>query len=374
MAIGLFAGSQGFAFVIADRQPQLALQINSKQPQALANVAANSLSTNEGGDRSEIARRQVEEVIKLDPMQVRALVASALLQQAQNPDSARSLMAHAQSLSRRNLSVQLWWIEYWAARGDVARTLQHYDIAMRTGSSAPGILYPILVSASTDPVVAAELARVLAGNPNWGDQLVQQIAQSSTNLSGVANLFVAMSETGAPISNAALSTATARMVEADSLPDAWRAYRASRPKQADQPVRNTAFVSENSSPTMFDWQPQSGSPSASIGNGTMHLAAAAGVSGVAARQITTLSPGIWQVEFRHDGRDLGDLPYLTATCVGSGAVLGRSQSAGQSVERLTFTVPKGCVFQDLAFTLPISDRPGGASANVRELTVKRGAA
>ncbi|GMM91807.1 hypothetical protein [Qipengyuania sp. MTN3-11] len=370
-ALGLFAGSQSFAFAIADRQPDLALQIDSNQPQALANIAYNAFSMGQTGNGDEITQARLNEAIMGDPMQVRAFAAMALLRQVEDQEAARLLMSYAQSLSRRNLGVQLWWIEDWAARGDVARTLEHYDIAMRSEASAPGLLFPILVTASSDPRIASELARILADNPVWGEQLVQQIAQSSTDLPGVTELFVAMNENGARVPDAALSAATARMAQAGSLAEAWRAFRAARPQQATRPVRNSAFASDGAIPTVFDWQPQEGSPTATLGNGTLYLSAAAGVSGVAVRQIGTLPPGTWRIDFRHDASDPGNLPRLTASCSLDGTVLGQSRTVGEGLARLTFTVPSSCPFQDLSFALPTSDRPGGASASVRELTIRQ---
>ena len=242
---------------------------------------------------------------------------------------------------------------------------------MRSGSSTPGILYPILVTASSDPIIASELARVLAGNPVWGEQLVQQIAQSSTNFTGISNLFITMNKSGASVPDAALAAATKRMAEAGNLSEAWRAYRAARPQQAARPMRNVAFTIENSPATVFDWELQNGSPSATLGDGTLYLSAAAGVSGIAARQLATFSPGTWRMDFRHDARELRDLPNLTVSCAGNGVTLGQSRSVGEGLARLIFTVPSSCPFQDVSFALPTNDRPGGTSASVRELVIQQ---
>lgn len=371
VTIGLFAGSQSFALAIADRQPDLALQFDSTQPQALANNASNGISGGQVGDRRQSIRAQAIEAIQRDPMEVRAYVALALLRQAEGGNTTRSLISYAQSLSRRNLSAQLWLIEDWAARGDIARTLQHYDIAMRSGSSAPSLLFPILVSASSDPIIATELAHVLAENPAWGEQLVQQIAQSSTDFTGITDLFIAMSKSGARIPDVALSAATTRMAEVGELAEAWRAYRAVRPQQAAQPMRNTAFAINNDPTTVFDWQLQDGSLSATMGDGTLYLSAAAGIAGVAARQVATLSPGTWRIDFRHDAGELRQLPILTVSCTNSGAMMGQSRRVGEGLARLTFTVPSSCTFQDVSFTLPSNDQPGGASASVHGMEIQR---
>lgn len=377
VAAAIVVGKASLALAWAERRTVEALRLDSRQPDALARAAYTVLSN--GALRPDAAsapemRRAEQNALKalaIDPTNVRAVSDIALLRDLQGRrEAATGLMRYAERLSRRDLITQLWWIEYMSAQGDVAETLRHFDVALRTSSSAPSILFPILVTASIDPEIAAPLSRLVARRPAWADQFVQQLAQSSPDPAAAASFLGRMASLDAPASGRALATVVDRLIEGGRPDVAFALFSRYRPEAARQPIRNGDFSDTPAEPTAFDWGfPQEG-VSASIDRDGLHVDAAAG-GGVAARQLVRLQPGRRLLRLSYQASEDvgagGAEPVLSMRCAGSGLAIAAQPATNAGSRTLAFDIPSSCPLQILEIAVRGGDGLGSAGATIREL-------
>lgn len=96
-------------------------------------------------------------------------------------------------LSRREPGAQLWLIEATARNGDVAQTLVHYDIALRTKPDTQTILFPRLLSAIEDPEIRTALKPYIRAENDWAAGFLFFANSNSKALPALVDLIV---ETG----------------------------------------------------------------------------------------------------------------------------------------------------------------------------------
>ncbi|MBD8548174.1 hypothetical protein [Sphingomonas sp. CFBP 8760] len=80
---------------------------------------------------------------------------------------ADRLAGLSEKVSRRDLSNQLFMIERAVSRGDVAATLAHYDMALRTSPNSKQLLFPILSAAIADPTIRQDLVPYVRHGAPW---------------------------------------------------------------------------------------------------------------------------------------------------------------------------------------------------------------
>ena len=85
---------------------------------------------------------------------------------------ARKLMALSTATSRRDFGAQLWLIENGVRSNNLANTLSHYDVALRTNGLSAPILYPILSAALSDATVRTSFAPYIKSAPVWLDSFL----------------------------------------------------------------------------------------------------------------------------------------------------------------------------------------------------------
>lgn len=378
LATAVVSGKASLALSLAERRPADALQFDSRQPTALALSAYAAVSAGATAQAKPSApefvraERDALQALSIDPTNVTAVADIALVREVQGRrKEAVALMRYAQRLSRRNLVTQLWWIEYLSASGDVAGTLEHYDIALRTSSLAPSMLFPILVSASADPQIAAPLARLVAQRPVWAEQFVQHLAQSSPDPVSVGQFLERMAALGAPAAARSLVTIVDRLVQIGRGDAAWALFARYRPDAARNQIRDPDFSASPAEPTAFDWQLSQEGLSISVDPSGLRIDVAPGGGGVAARQLIKLPPGRRTLRLDYTASDSsgakGAEPVLTVRCSGTGPSLGTTAATGSKPDALTLEVPASCPFQLLEVALQAADSPGGASVVVRAI-------
>ena len=372
-------GRISLATALARKNFSSALSLKRDQPDALSGAAYAAITQQPNARGARRAVVQATAALRRDPTNAAAAAYLALAEEIRGDRlKALGLMRYSQRLSRRNLVAQLWLIEYAVSQGQIAGALSHYDTALRVSPVAPGMLFPVLVSATSDPGILAPLARVLARRPDWAEQYVQQLVQSGTDLDNIARLLAMMRAQGSPVPDRALATLVDRLVDASQFDGAWRLYAAYRPDARRASIRNPEFATVLTSPTAFDWTlPEQDTVSADIREGALHFDSAPAAGGVVARQLLNLTPG----EHVIDGEAanipaLGDsAPYLTLECRPGGAELQRLVlvAPGDRPARFSWTVriPASCAVQSLALTLQPVDAPGGLSGEITRLALKR---
>lgn len=106
---------------------------------------------------------------------------------------AERFVRMAARLSRREPGAQLWLIEASARNGDVAQTLVHYDIALRTKPDTQTILFPRLLNAIEDREIRAALKPYIRGKNDWAPAFLYFANANSKNLPVLVDLII---ETG----------------------------------------------------------------------------------------------------------------------------------------------------------------------------------
>jgi hypothetical protein len=349
LVVAVFAGRQSLAFALADRQPQLALRIDADQPVALANAARLAIAGSPSPASLAQARDQAARALTKDPMSSQAAAAIGAFEQLHGAqDKAARAMLYAERLSRRDLSAQLWWIEFWALRGSVDRTLRHYDLAMRTARDAPAVLFPVLQRAVSNPIVARRLVPLLANRPAWSEQFLQQLAQSGSDEDAIYRLFLLLPDTTSDVPTSAVNVALNRLARNGRMQEAYRLFASYHPSDAGQPVRNARFTPIAREATPFDWRMVEDGGSAELTPEGLLVEGSDDGRG-SAQQIVALSPGPHAVIIESAPETAG--PRLTVECVADGEVIGRAVGAGRATIRLDFAVPQGCKFQRLRIAI-----------------------
>jgi len=351
----------GVAGVSRDRAPQRALQWWPEDSRALTELAVQALGEGELGQRrraGDIARQ----AIRRDPLSSNAYAILALARAEDNASAARA-MAYSASLSRRNLIPQLWFIEEAVRRNDIGRALHHYDIALRTSSRAPEILFPILAQAVREEALASALARLLARDPSWKRDFLLHAITNAPDVGAIGDLSLRSASIGHPFEPSLDSLLIGRLVNAGAFEPAFRLYRRTIAPGDSALVRNGGFERADDS-TVFDWLlVDEGDLWArrAPGDTGLRLEFGAGGSrgGSVARQVLLLAPGVYRLQAEAGSlAGAGELaPALIMECAtASGQQLLRAPlttpDRGRSRLNATVSVPgSGCAAQRLRLEL-----------------------
>jgi hypothetical protein len=377
LLIGVLAARHGLGLALSGSRPALALRIDAENAFPRAQSALALVEGHSDAASRAKAREMARGTLRRDAGNVIALAALGLA--TDGPAQAGAIFTAAESLSRRNLITQLWMIEHAVSRNDVAGALHHYDIALRTSRSAPSILFPVLVEATTDDALLPEIARTLAQRPLWGGLYLQQLAQSGSDRHRIAVLFATLKRRGIPTGAAADAALYARLLEAQLFDDAWSLYAAEHGSAPRDGVRGSLFSEQPEVATPFDWQVNDGdSVSARIeqvsaGKGELVFTTAAGEGGEVAKQTLVLTPGNYTVQVDAEGIETADAqpPYVTLACLPAGTELLRKPIGPRDGSTATFTVPANCRAQTLSLVAQAASGLGTVSGTVRAVRLSR---
>lgn len=319
--------------------------------------------------------RLARQALRQDPTAIAAVLTLGLNAQVRgHTTEARRLLAYAERLSRRDLQTQIWAIEDAVGRGDVAGTLRHYDIALRTSRGAPDLLFPVLGSAIADPTVRVALVKVLAAKPAWGPFFADYVADSGPDRRATAKFLTGLQRVGVPVSEGAQAAIVDALTAQGLIDVAWAYYAAVRPGVDRRQSRDPRFSAAITTPTPFDWTPiNDGGVTTSIQRGgeggIFDFVAPASVGGPLLQQKQLLPPGDYRLEGRSIGIDQPEesRPYWVLSCQGT-RELGRvtipnsAQANGTFIGR--FSVPAECPLQVLTLVSRPSDRVSGVAGQI----------
>lgn len=332
-------------------------------------AAARELS---GPNATPADRRRAQTLalraLRQDPTAETALSVLGLdTEYAGDVQGARRWFKNAQTLSRRDLQVQLWMIEDAVRRGDIPDTLRQYDITLRVLPRMWEILFPILASASSEPGIRDGLAKVLAKSPPWGPFFIDYVAGNSPDPKIAVRLLIQLRRSGGIVSAQAQAKIVNALVKSGSIEDAWSYYAAAGKTRDRRRSRDPNFVADPATASPFDWIPiDDGGLGANIQDRLFDFAAPPGVGGPMLQQMQLLPPGSYRLIGHSDGieQSAGALPYWTLRCQ-SGQELGRVEVPNSSVANGnfagTFSVPPGCAMQTLVLTARPSEAISGLS-------------
>lgn len=169
---------------------------------------------------------------------------------------ARRLMEQSERLSRRDMLAQLWMIEYFSQKGDVARALHHYGIAMAANDESLPILFPVLIQASSDPDLTQPLIRFFISNRDraWRDKLMNELVTKAPDMKQVARIGLGVLNPKRPADAAFMRVLIDRAAANREFDAAYSVYEKAvdAPAIDRVPLRNGDFSRSNSFPP-FDW-------------------------------------------------------------------------------------------------------------------------
>lgn len=374
--IGYVAVKQSLAAVIESKSPDKAHALAPNNGFLAGRLAAALSGPNASGEGRAQADRIARLALRQDPAALDAVVTLGLNAQIRGDTAAaRHLFAYAEALSRRNIQTQIWEIGDSVARNDIGGALLHYDIALRTSSDAPTLLFPVLASAILDPIIRNALVERLAYRPAWSDAFVNYIAANDADPTATVALLRSLSRKGIKTSAGDSAILIKKLVNRNKVALAWQYYSGLRPSAIRMRSRDPYFRASEQVPTLFDWVPiNTGAISAAIQpsgseRGSVTFDAPPSVGGPAIQQVEFLPPGDYVFDGQSEGIDQpsDSSPYWTLRCRGGGE-LGRINVPNSADTRGQFggkfTVPSSCSAQILQLILRPSSRVAGITGQI----------
>jgi tetratricopeptide (TPR) repeat protein len=233
MGLALVLGVAGawLAFALAvsgitrSQNAPVALMLVPQESAALA-TRADMLFFTKPTDPPKIVKELALKSLRQQGINAKALRILGFYEDTQGRmTQAEAYIRRATTLSRREQNAQLWLIETEARRGDLQKTLVHYDIALRTKPDTQLILFPRLLSALDDADVRKALTPYIKRNRIWAEAFLYHAIAYGKNLPAVADLFI---ETGG-VSNKSVAqkhsfALLTRLVNERNYVDARRLY------------------------------------------------------------------------------------------------------------------------------------------------------
>lgn len=181
------------AGVTRSKNPEIALKFVGGDAVALANLADQTFIRMFDDPPKEVRELAIA-ALKRQPINPKALRNLGYLADLEgDPAKAEQLIRMAAKLSRRETGAQMWLIETEARKGNIKKTLSHYDIAMRTKPDTHSILFPRLVTAIDDPEIREALRPYFNAKAPWTVNFVYFAVANSIVPSTVVDLII---ETG----------------------------------------------------------------------------------------------------------------------------------------------------------------------------------
>ena len=356
-ALGWLALASAIGMAFATTAPDLA---RSWWPFGATTASAQAAAiTFEHDDKQAAARARTLAIAALrsEPANAGAVRSLALASGVLGDERrARALMTYGETLSRRDVLIEMWWIEADVAKGDVVGALRHYDRVMRTSIDMRPTLIPVLVQASQSGAVSLELAKVVAQRPNWTPALLDTMISQGRSAEGLDRVIRAAGlNVALPQDAIRLSGALRRIVDLGEIDRAFALYRFSVGSSAGgaTAIRNGDFESDRDIPP-FGWRYADLADLAAIrepvngAEGRFALLLTGKAAGEAARQLLVLKPGTYRLKARV-GRTMGSdvgRPSLSVSCADAAStVLARQLfpvAADTAQIAFDVTVPPAC--------------------------------
>lgn len=375
--LGYYSVTFSVAQLVVKRDPALAYRFapyDGRITAAYATSLAGTEASLRDRTRSDVLAKRA---LQRDPTAVAAVATLGVNADIRGDKAtARRYFAYAQQLSRRNMRTQLFMIEDAVERGDIPGALHQYDITLRVSPQLGEILYPVLASASADPVIRRELVKTLAVHPLWREGFIYFSAHNGPNPKSTAALFLDLHRAGVAIPETARTDIVNALIAGGQTDTAWSYYAAIRPSADRRRSRDPRFAANLETPSQLDWTPiNDGSGlTTSIEGGIFDFAAPASVGGPMLQQLQLLPPGTYRLSGHSIGIEqaVGNLPYWTLRCQ-NGRELGRVEVPNSSVANGNFSgmfsVPADCPVQSLVLFARSSDAVSGLSGQFDQISL-----
>ncbi len=299
-------------------------------------------------------------------------------------DSAQAerLVRMAARLSRREPGAQLWLIEASARDGDVAQTLIHYDIALRTKPDTSTILFPRLLSAIDDKDIRTALQPYIRAQDNWALAFLNHANVNSKNLPALVDLII---ETGGLADKESAKSQEldllSRLVSESFFEDARRIYLhmlGAKPARLSSPAFDESDRDARFGPMgwrMIDDPDAGGGFTGSTGERQISLSifANSATTRPVANKLLYLKPGKYLFTARLSNLDRGDGGFLRwqLRCPAFAAAPIWTIDSINKTLRATFSIPANCSVQFLDLIASGGKGQTGLEATVASVTIKQ---
>ena len=310
--------------------------------------------------RRLVAQALARDVTLTSAIEMRALQAEA----ERDPAREARLFALSSQISRRSLPTRLWLIQRSVDKGDVAGALDDFDIALRTSTAAPEVLFPVLARAADDPALAGPIARVLDRPVDWRLVFLHYAITEAHAGPGVAAVLMRMHDRRAIIEGRVDEALIGELVSEKAFRLARKVRLAFGPPADSGPVSDPRFADPRQ-PYPFGWNLVDGGTAGAHrarvdGRPALEYQASPGGGGAVAVQLLTLPAGDYRltVATAKPASDALSQPFWTLTCGGgAGRQIGLVDEPGSAgaAAALDFTVPQDCAGQWLVLSLRPSD-------------------
>ncbi len=355
--------------------PDLALSVSPKDGDALA-AKIDTFISGDGNVQNDISIYAVPLKLALARQAVspRGLRQLGMIADVNgNRTDARKFMKLSTTLSRRDLVAQLWLIEDGVQSGDIASTISHYDVALRTRPEGTAILYPILAAALDDEDIQRVVIPFFAMDPPWLLSFLTFAINGGSAPVAVAQMIEKAG--GLPTGSRYQPLQTywlQQLVATGEFSDAFGYYSRLNGAKPDL-ATSTVFSVDTIEPrfTPLTWQPQNSvgidaifELAGSDGRRQLHVQANSGERGMAIRKLMTLEAGRYRFSqiASFKGLPSGANYYWQMQCAqAAGATsVWRSDLNGDQI-----VIKSGCNAQYLELFVT-----GGNGQEGSELTVK----
>lgn len=375
------------AGVFRDVDPVLALKLMPIDARALGKAAQAQFTQPDRRPDLAAAEQQARAALARDPTAIDAVTSLGFVVAYRNDlPRAERIFRYAERLSRRNRETHIWLIERQVRRNDIDGALAQYDTALRTSNTLRAHLFPILMSAMSDPNIAIRLNRLLRTHPNWYLEFASKVALEARDPVAMATVVQGLFDPRHEDHRLWLTALLTRLAQLNRIDLAWRAYE-TLPGMADAaraPLRDGNFKNDAGLPP-FDWAyaaephlaPERRSLGASSDGFALYMPDTL-QAGEVAHQALRLAPQTHRLAATVGGvaGDHRQRPYIQIRCAAGAQTqllrqtLPDAGEAGASMQAV-FTVPPGCPYQWIS--IGVQARPGDerpASTWIARLSIR----
>jgi len=390
VVLALLVVTRGVVGYLADYSPETAIYVRATEPTALVNLAQKKLDAlkraklveaNKGqqspdtatqiipppnSDQGSRTRAEIgslaEQALVTDPLNASALsILGQLSALAADNKRADTFMQAAVRRSLFESDAVLWMMKKSYDTHDYNAAIGYADTLLRTRQNVGGYVWPMLGNLAENPMLAAELRKLLASQPPWRDLFFHSLSGNISDARTPLEIFLNLKNTGAPPTAVELRSYLNFLVARKSYDLAYYAWLQFLPAAQLNQVGNLFNGSFEFDPSglPFDWV-WTDSPAVTIKiepsddekERALHIQFGPGrvdFSGVS--QLIMLPPGNYQFQGKYKADILSQrgMQWRISCAAGESTPLGESSM-----------VPgRGSTWQDLvfSFSVPEADCP-----------------
>jgi hypothetical protein len=381
-AIAISSFLAAWVGVFAATNPERALAVSARDGLAGPIRAAQLLQTVKLPEQRSLVALLACNALRDKPLNPEALrIMGVLASFDQKLSTARALNSLSQKTSRRNFGNQIWFIEEAASRNDIAATLQHYDIALRTTRSGRDVLFPILLNALFDVSIQENFGRYLSENPIWMSAFLDYATANGPKAKGLISAITVIGGLPRTSINTTFESRFLAISAETNAPQEFKAFFRTM-ANADLAILTSAEIDDRNTNQKFipvAWATESSSKAEVLilkddsSRQSIRTTVFGGQSSTIASKLIFLPPGRYSFGTKQSLSTARAALDFTIDCaMGSRAknlLRVNVQGQGRSVRTDQFSVGQNCPAQRISIIATGDDRGNDAELHVERLQV-----